>query len=96
MAKIACDAGHVRLNDAPAKPAHNVKPTDLIRARAPSGLRLLRVVALSDTRGPPAAARALFEDLTPVTPPSPEPARDRGAGRPTKRERRETLRLRGE
>ena len=48
---------------------------------------------------PPMIARGLFEDLTP--PPAPRPAvpasgqREEGAGRPTKRERRDTDRLRG-
>lgn len=97
QAKVACDAGHVYLNDAAAKPAHVVKPTDTIRARAPSGLRILRVLSLSDTRGPPPIARALYDDLTPPPlPTTPAPTRDRGTGRPTKRDRRELSRLRGD
>ncbi|MBI1845664.1 MAG: hypothetical protein HYR86_01685 [Candidatus Rokubacteria bacterium] len=65
----------------------------------PRGKRIARVLALSERRGPPAEARALYEDLTPPAPPRPmRPApvlREPGLGRPTKRERRVLDRLRG-
>jgi ribosome-associated heat shock protein Hsp15 len=61
--------------------------------------RILKVVAIGDRRGSAEAARALFEDLTPPEPPrprqAPPPFREPGAGRPTKRQRREIERLRG-
>jgi ribosome-associated heat shock protein Hsp15 len=54
---------------------------------------------LGDRRGSAAAARTLYEDLTPPEPPRALRAaaihRAVGAGRPTKRERRAIERLRG-
>jgi ribosome-associated heat shock protein Hsp15 len=55
------------------------------------------VVSLDDHRGSATIARALYEDLTPPEPSrtrqAPPPYREPGAGRPTKRERREVDRL---
>lgn len=89
-ASAACDAGQVSHNGTRAKPAKLVRPGDLVEIRAPDLHRILRVVALATHRGPAPEAQALYEDLTP--PPEPREApcvlRDRGAGRPTKRDRR--------
>jgi ribosome-associated heat shock protein Hsp15 len=55
------------------------------------------VAALVDRSGSATVARGLFEDLTPPEPPrarlAAPPRREPGAGRPTKRERREIDRL---
>jgi ribosome-associated heat shock protein Hsp15 len=60
--------------------------------------RILKVAGLGERRGSAAVARALFEDLTPPEPPrsrlAPPPRREPGAGRPTKRQRRDIDRLR--
>ncbi len=89
-AAAACDAGQVALNGAAAKPAKGVHPGDLVEVRTPDLHRVMRVLALAVRRGPAPEARALYEDLTP--PPEPREAppvlRDRGTGRPTKRDRR--------
>ena len=53
-----------------------------------AGVRVLKVVGAGIRRGPPAEARLLYEDLSPPAPPEPLARRDRGAGRPTKRDRR--------
>ncbi|MFB2556236.1 RNA-binding S4 domain-containing protein [Herbiconiux liangxiaofengii] len=99
MATTACRAGHVRVNGERAKAAQNVKPGDEVRARISGFDRILKVVALSTKRGSATAAAEYFLDLTPPPPPREEiafvPIRDRGAGRPTKRDRREIERLRG-
>jgi len=54
-------------------------------------------MVLDDRRGGATTARGLYEDLTPPEPPrarqAPPPYREPGAGRPTKRERREVDRL---
>jgi ribosome-associated heat shock protein Hsp15 len=50
------------------------------------------VIDIAERRGPARAARALYEDLTPPPPPepaSPAPHRERGSGRPTKKDRRQ-------
>ncbi len=97
MATRACDAGHVRLNGAAAKPSRAVGIGDSIEAEAPRGRVVAVVRALADKRLSPAAARDLYEDHSP--PPVPrEPrmaVRERGAGRPTKADRRAIERLRG-
>lgn len=99
LAAAACGGGKVDVNDEAAKPAKLVRPGDLLRVTLPGGKRIARVLALSDRRGSGAAARALYEDLTPPAPPRlrrpPPPYRPPGAGRPTKRERRAIDRLRG-
>jgi ribosome-associated heat shock protein Hsp15 len=85
------------VNERESTPARAVKVGDLVDAQTPGGRRLLKIVALAEKRGSAEIARLLFDDLTPPEPPSEEPLalRDRGAGRPTKRERRDIGRLRG-
>lgn len=99
QATAACKAGHVRVNDATAKPAQAVAIGDTVRVRLHGFEKIYRVTGLAVRRGSATEAAKLFEDLTPPPPPKVErPAdvvRDRGAGRPTKRDRREIDRLRG-
>ena len=100
LAAAACDGGKVDVNQQAAKPAKALRPGDLIRVSLSLGRhRVLRVALVGDRRGSASVARALFEDLTPPEPPrtrlAPPPRRLPGAGRPTKRERRELDRLRG-
>lgn len=76
-----------------------MRPGDEIRARI-AGFDRILVLRQPITKrvGAPVAAQAA-EDRTPPPPPREStpfvPLRDRGAGRPTKRERRDTDRLRG-
>lgn len=95
-ATTACRAGHVRVNGERAKAAHPVRPGDELRVRIAGFDRILVVRrAITKRVGAPLAAEAM-EDRTPPRDPVPVIAqRDRGAGRPTKRERREIDRLRG-
>jgi len=100
LAGAACDGGKVDVNDEVAKPARRVRIGDLIAVTLPRGRRrILKVAGVDDQRGSAAVAKALFEDLTPPEPPrplqAPPPRREAGAGRPTKRERRDIERLRG-
>ncbi|MFC8531151.1 RNA-binding S4 domain-containing protein [Nocardia sp. NPDC057227] len=95
----ACRGGHVRVNGAPAKPAQQVKLGDEVRIRAAGVERIVVVERIVTKRvGPPIAAQCLI-DRSPPPPPKEVlaslPRRDRGSGRPTKRERRETDRLLG-
>ena len=98
LAADACDGGKVDLNGDAAKPAKPVRAGDRVEITTPVGRRILKVVALGERRGPASAAQALYEDLTPPAPPrlrQPRPPyRPPGAGRPTKRQRREIDRLR--
>jgi ribosome-associated heat shock protein Hsp15 len=90
-AAAACRGGHVRVNDKPAKPATTVSPGDRVRARVGDTTRIVEVVRVIQKRVGAADAVTCFIDRTPVVPPEkavPVARRDRGAGRPTKRERR--------
>ena len=94
LAAAACHGGKVTVNDTTAKPHKLVRQGDLIEISATGGKRLWRVTDVAERRGPAAVARTLYEDLTPPPPPDPidvnaMPRRERGAGRPTKRERRQ-------
>jgi ribosome-associated heat shock protein Hsp15 len=98
-ATTACRAGHVRVNGDRAKAAQPIGPGDEVRIRIAGFDRTLIVRQTIVKRvGAPTAALA-YEDLTPPPPPRESiafvPVRDRGAGRPTKRERRDIDKLRG-
>lgn len=98
-AATACRAGHVRLNGERAKPAQPVKPGDEVRLRQEGYERVVVVKRLIRKRvGAPVAVEC-YEDNSPPPPPreavAPAGVRDRGAGRPTKRDRREMEHLRG-
>jgi len=97
-ARKACVAGQVQLNGERARPARQVRVGDTVEVSYEHGRRILQVVALAERRGPAAAARLLYEDLTPPEPPREPPPmeRERGLGRPTKRDRRALGRLRWE
>ena len=99
-ATAASKAGHVSVNDERAKPAQTVRIGDVVRVRLDGEERILQVVRLIAKRvGAPVAAEC-YIDLTPPKPPKEERVltvvRDRGAGRPTKRDRRVIERLMGE
>jgi ribosome-associated heat shock protein Hsp15 len=85
-------AGHVRLNGDRAKAAAPVRIGDEVRLRTGDVARIVVVrQVLAKRVGAPQAAAA-YDDLTPAPPPPEErvlvATRDRGAGRPTKRDRR--------
>lgn len=90
-AAAACRGGHVRVNDRPAKPATVVSPGDQVRARVGETTRIVEVARVIERRVGAADAVTCYLDRTPPPPPSttiPVAARDRGTGRPTKRDRR--------
>jgi ribosome-associated heat shock protein Hsp15 len=99
LATAACRGGHVRVNGKPAKAATAVHVGDRVEARAGDRPRIVEVVRLIDTRvGAPIAAECLV-DHSPAPPPRehvPRPMfqRDRGTGRPTKKDRRRLDRFR--
>lgn len=99
LATAACRAGHVRVNGEKAKAAQAVKPGDEVRVRISGFDRQLVVKQPITKRVGAAVVAESVEDRTPPPPPREltafVPVRDRGAGRPTKRERRDLDRLRG-
>ncbi|APZ34785.1 RNA-binding protein S4 [Microbacterium aurum] len=95
-ATTACRAGHVRIGGDRAKAAQPVRIGDEVRVRIAGFDRILLVRQLLTKRVSAPLAAAAAEDRTPVREPVAQLAvRDRGAGRPTKRERRDIDRLRG-
>ena len=97
-ATAACRAGHVRVNGERAKAAQRIVPGDAVVVRGARARDLVVKVPLEKRVGAAVAAEAML-DLTPPPPPKEEAAapiaRDRGSGRPTKRDRRDLERLRG-
>ena len=97
-ATAACKAGHVRVNDTSAKPSTPVRVGDRVCAQVGRRLRDYEVVRLVDKRVGAKVAIDCIVDHSPPPPPiddAPAPQRDRGTGRPTKRDRRRIDRLRG-
>ena len=97
-AAAACRGGHVRVNDKPAKPATTVVPGDEVRVRTGGTAKIVEVVRVIQKRVGAVDAATCYLDRTPAPPPEaaiPVARRDRGAGRPTKRERRVLDRFRG-
>ena len=103
IATQAITAGRVDVNDMPAKPAKALAVGDRLRVRKPPYAFLIRVLVLSEQRGPAKQAATLYEEdpegkaarerLAHQLRIAPTPAFD-GKGRPTKRDRRDLERLR--
>ncbi len=99
QATALCRSGQIRVNKVPVrKPNHAIRPDDVLTFPLGRRICVVRVVALGARRGPFREAQTLYEDLSP--PPAPRRPksadagqRDRGAGRPTKRDRRAIDRL---
>lgn len=101
----AIAAGRVEVNGVQAKPARPLAVGDRLRVRKPPYAFLVRVVALSAQRGSAKVAAGLYEEdaagkasrerLARQLRIAPTPAFE-GKGRPTKRDRRELERLRGD
>ncbi|KAB1145715.1 RNA-binding S4 domain-containing protein [Streptomyces luteolifulvus] len=99
MGAAACRGGHVHVNGERVKPAYSVRVGDEVRVRQEGRERIVVVKRLIRKRvGAPVAAQC-YIDNSPPPPPreaaAPAGIRDRGTGRPTKRDRREMERLRG-
>lgn len=88
----ACKGGHVKINGLRVKPAAGVREGDVIEFYVGDRFRKVVVLLLPATQLSKEAARAAYLDQSPE-PPKREAAttafRDRGTGRPTKKERRE-------
>ncbi|MDH3402062.1 MAG: S4 domain-containing protein [Acidobacteriota bacterium] len=103
QATKACQLGRVRVNGARAKPHRLLAVDDRVEVEKGDWTRILVVRELQDRPLPKAEAPRLYRDESPP-PPAPDPlarwarrpaaTRDRGLGRPTKKERRDLDRLR--
>ena len=100
LAGKLCAGQKVRVNRRlVGKASATVRVGDVLTFPQGNRIRVVRIVDLGVRRGPAAEAQQLYDDLTPAgapparraTPPAGE--RERGSGRPTKRERRAIDRL---
>lgn len=97
QATEACRKGHVSIDDLPVKPSRIVHPDEIVKVRKAPIERSFKVLALAEKRMSAKLAADFVEDVTP-----PEEleiiemqknmrwlTRDRGTGRPTKKDRRD-------
>ncbi len=96
LAATVVSSGRVRINGARCEKASTiVKVGDVLTFPAGPRVRVIKVVNGGERRGPASEAQTLYEDLTPppevraAEPPAPA-KRERGSGRPTKKQRRAT------
>lgn len=97
----ACKGGKVKVNDTDAKPSRNVKVNDIISIRKGVVTYTYRVVDLLEKRVGAKIVEQYAENLTPQSELDKLNApvetfflkRDRGTGRPTKKERRDMEKL---
>ena len=93
----ACRGGHVKINGQRVKPSAALKEGDLVEFLQGERFRKVEVVVLPDSQLSKESGRTAYVDHSPVEERQPMAAaafRDRGAGRPTKKERREIERFR--
>lgn len=97
LATEMCRLGRVTINETPAKPSRALAINDLVEVRFSRGLKkIYRVLGYSEKRIGAAAAAELYEDLSPAPPPgqfTKTATRERGTGRPTKKDRRQIDKL---
>lgn len=97
MASEACKAGKIKLNGQNIKPSYEVKVGDVYQIQKGIERKVIKVLALLEKRSDAKTAVLHYEDQTPEEDTlkyknqhhAPVLKRDRGAGRPTKRDRRE-------
>lgn len=101
LATAQVSGGKVRVDGALVAKAHfAVRPGHVLTFVQGHHVRVVKVLALGDRRGPAPEAQTLYEDLSPPTADTALPrdaaaaSRDPGTGRPTKRDRRALDRLR--
>ena len=101
LATDACRAGAVEVNQQPAKPAREVRQGEMIIVKQGLIIRTLKVVGIPRSR---VGAKLVAGFCTDLTPPEEYEkqhqqrlqhvlAREKGSGRPTKRDRRDLDRL---
>jgi ribosome-associated heat shock protein Hsp15 len=92
----ALRGGLIKVNGQRVKPATVVREGDVIEWLAGENLRRVVVQAIPSAQQSKEASRAMYLDQSPPPPPREAPTvyRDRGMGRPTKKERRDIEKLR--
>jgi ribosome-associated heat shock protein Hsp15 len=97
LASDACKAGRVKLDGNNIKPSHEVKVGEIYQVSKGLERKVIKVTGLLESRVDAKTAVFFYEDVTPLEQTTayksmfhaPVLTRDRGTGRPTKRDRRE-------
>jgi ribosome-associated heat shock protein Hsp15 len=104
LAQKACDLGRIHSNGIQAKPARDVRVGDLLTVRNEGGEFLVKVLALSEMRGPAAVAQTLYRETETSKAARLKLAEEHKAmqefaplpeHRPSKRDRRRIIQFRG-
>ncbi len=101
LAAEACEKNRVLVNDMEVKPSRNVKPGDRLTVKKPPIVHTYEVIQLVDKRQSASLVKDYIVDTTPqdeldkanITQMTAFVQRDRGSGRPTKKERRDIEKL---
>jgi ribosome-associated heat shock protein Hsp15 len=103
LAARACELGRVESNHQPAKAAREVRIGDLLQVKTDSGDFEVKVLLLSEVRGPAAVAHTLYEETEASRAARMKAAEERKllrdftpapASRPSKRDRRRIIQFR--
>lgn len=97
LATEACKAGKIKLGGQNVKPSHEVKPGEIYQISKGIERKMIRVTGIPENRMDAKSVVNFFDDETPDEQTNqfrsmfhaPILRRDKGAGRPTKKERRE-------
>ena len=97
LASDACKAGRVKLDNQNIKPSHEVKVGETYQVAKGPDRKVVKVTGLPENRVDAKTSVEFYQDITPLEQTqafksmfhAPVLKRDRGTGRPTKRDRRE-------
>jgi len=104
LAARACELGRAQSNHQPAKPAREVHAGDMLRITTDGGDFEVKVLLLSEVRGPAPVARTLYEETEASREARVKAAEERKLlkdfapappTRPSKRDRRRIIQFRG-
>ncbi|MEZ5105123.1 MAG: S4 domain-containing protein [Draconibacterium sp.] len=97
QATEACKKGHISIGNLPVKPSRHIHPGEIVQVRKPPFTRWFKVLALAEKRMSAALVSGFIEDVTPAEEIEFQEmhrnmrwiTREKGTGRPTKKERRD-------
>lgn len=100
LAQKLVSGGDVRVDgNRQTNPAQKVSPGQVLTISVANAIKVLKIAAIGTRRGPAPEAATLYEDLSPPIAKRQKPLtapaalREKGAGRPTKKERRDIERF---
>ena len=97
QATEACKKGHISISNLPVKPSRHIHPGDVIQVRKPPFTRWFKILALAEKRMSAGLVPNFVEDVTPTEELEFQAmhknmrwiSREKGTGRPTKKDRRD-------